>query len=102
MQFNARVESVRLKKSIENKEEWVVRIKMLRTKQEEEIIFSAVIICNGCVFFFFSIIKYIDDLYVQRFNFSFLFFYMQFLYNSDIISILMFQLYQEWKISRVP
>lgn len=25
---------------------------MLKTKQQEEIIFNAVIICNGCVFFF--------------------------------------------------
>lgn len=52
IQFGTRVESVRLKKSIQDKEEWVVRIKMLKTKQQEEIIFNAVIICNGCVFFF--------------------------------------------------
>lgn len=52
IQFGTRVESVRLKKSIRDKEEWVVRIKMLKTKQQEEIIFNAVIICNGCVFFF--------------------------------------------------
>ncbi|OAD52045.1 Flavin-containing monooxygenase FMO GS-OX-like 2 [Eufriesea mexicana] len=50
IQFGTRVESVRLKTSAGGKEEWSVRVKIMKTKEEEEIIFDAIMICNGHYF----------------------------------------------------
>ncbi|CAK9794707.1 Flavin-containing monooxygenase FMO GS-OX-like 2 [Anthophora plagiata] len=50
IQFGSRVESVRLDTSFKGEERWIVRVKVVETKEEEEIIFNAVIICNGHFF----------------------------------------------------
>ncbi|CAL7938279.1 unnamed protein product [Xylocopa violacea] len=50
IQFGTRVECVRLEISPEGEETWVVRVKVLKTKQEKENIFNAVMICNGHYF----------------------------------------------------
>lgn len=47
LQFGTRVESVRLQISAEGKEEWAVRTKVVKTKEEKESIFNVIMICNG-------------------------------------------------------
>ncbi|XP_053975696.1 uncharacterized protein LOC128874712 [Hylaeus volcanicus] len=50
VQFNTRVETVRLETSSENEEKWFVRIKNLKTKGEEELTYNVLMICNGHYF----------------------------------------------------
>ncbi|XP_050595064.1 uncharacterized protein LOC126924518 isoform X1 [Bombus affinis] len=50
IQFGTRVESVRLQISAEGKEEWTVRTKVVKTKEEKESIFNVIMICNGHYF----------------------------------------------------
>ncbi|XP_043266309.1 flavin-containing monooxygenase FMO GS-OX-like 7 [Colletes gigas] len=50
IQFNTRVETVRLETSSENEEKWIVRIKNLKTKEEEVLAYDALMICNGHYF----------------------------------------------------
>nr|XP_033324761.1 flavin-containing monooxygenase FMO GS-OX-like 2 isoform X1 [Megalopta genalis] len=51
IQFNTRVKSVRLDTSWPGGEDkWMVRIERLKTKQEEKIVYDAVMICNGHYF----------------------------------------------------
>ena len=50
IQFNTRVESVRLESSPEGGDSWIVRLKNLKTKEEEVTTFDAVMICNGHYF----------------------------------------------------
>ncbi|KAK9308846.1 hypothetical protein QLX08_001268 [Tetragonisca angustula] len=50
IQFGTRIESVRLQVSAEGEEEWVVRTKIMKTKEEKEIIFNVLMICNGHYF----------------------------------------------------
>ncbi|XP_017886333.1 flavin-containing monooxygenase FMO GS-OX-like 7 [Ceratina calcarata] len=50
IQFGKRVESVRLEISPDGAEKWMVRIKVVKTKREEEATFDAIMICNGHYF----------------------------------------------------
>nr|XP_012146820.1 PREDICTED: flavin-containing monooxygenase FMO GS-OX-like 2 isoform X1 [Megachile rotundata]XP_012146821.1 PREDICTED: flavin-containing monooxygenase FMO GS-OX-like 2 isoform X1 [Megachile rotundata]XP_012146823.1 PREDICTED: flavin-containing monooxygenase FMO GS-OX-like 2 isoform X1 [Megachile rotundata]XP_012146824.1 PREDICTED: flavin-containing monooxygenase FMO GS-OX-like 2 isoform X1 [Megachile rotundata] len=50
IQFGTRVESVHLKVSSEGKDTWVVRVRNIKTKEIEEIVFDAIMICNGHYF----------------------------------------------------
>ncbi|XP_076241300.1 uncharacterized protein LOC143183580 [Calliopsis andreniformis] len=50
IQFNKRVESVRLETTSEGEDRWIVTIKNLNTKIKEKIIFDAIMVCNGHYF----------------------------------------------------
>ncbi|KOC59194.1 Flavin-containing monooxygenase FMO GS-OX-like 9 [Habropoda laboriosa] len=50
IQFGSRIQSIRLDASSKDEERWIVRVKSVKTEEEEEIIFNAVMICNGHFF----------------------------------------------------
>ncbi|KAG7200502.1 hypothetical protein KM043_001066 [Ampulex compressa] len=51
IQFHRKVESVRLRESaIEGGDEWIVRSKNVKTRESQESVFDAVMVCNGHYF----------------------------------------------------
>ncbi|XP_034193607.2 uncharacterized protein LOC117610392 [Osmia lignaria lignaria] len=50
IQFGTKVEHVRLKVSSEGEETWVVRVRTIKTNEKKELVFNAIMICNGHYF----------------------------------------------------